>query len=281
MEKKKSKKNAKSTKILSFNQDKQKQIVVIGSILVLIVLAVILVVINQNNQEEKPKEDPNQQEESPSKGETIAMPDYYSFMGYLNLNSLPDEYFGYFYTKDKIKVNDIPNQIKIYLAIRKIISEQTEKYAKPTETLTIPASEVETALEELFGTKINYKHESLEGNTCSYSAFKYNKSEKAYIQEPAECIESGRGTILSEIVSTEEGNDKVVVTEKIAFITFQYNIESKKIVYSIFKDVAGKQLVGTASSYGIQENKDDLDAYKYTFERDKSRYVLSSIERVK
>jgi len=278
MEEKKSKKNKVN---LSISKDKQKQIIIIGSILVLIVLVVILIVVNQNNNSEKPNDDPNVEETPSNNDNPLTMPDYYSIMGYLTPNTLPKEYFAYFYTKDSIKANDIPNQIKIYMAIRNIISEQTEKYAKPTETITIPQSEVETELKELFGSKIDYKHESLVGNTCNYSAFKYNKAEKAYVQEPSECPSSGPGTIFSEIISIEESNDKIEVTEKIAFITFQYDIQNKKIVYSIFKDVKGKDLVGTSSTYSITDYKGKLDTYKYTFKRDKTSYILSSVERVK
>ena len=91
------------------------------------------------------------------------------------------------------------------VAIRKVITDKKIDITK--SEIKINASDVEKALKLLFGNNVKYKHESLTGNSCSYSNFKYDKSTKEYVQKSSECIESRTGSIINEIID-----------EKISFV---------------------------------------------------------------
>ena len=205
--------------------------------------------------------------------------DYLSTITYLNLNTLPDDYYGYFYKDDKVIVKNMNNKIKLYMAIRKVITDKQIDITK--EEIKVKASDVEKALKLLFGNNVEYKHESLTGNTCSYTNFKYSNSDKIYIQKSDKCIEPRTGSIINEIINITEEKDKLIVTEKMAYIETSYNFDSKQVLYNIYKDINKTEKVTTVNSYSITSCKNLLNSYKYTFKKDKNNYYLESVELVK
>lgn len=271
MKKKNVKVNDKKTKNIKI-KDKNKLIIYVVVATLLIISVGTLVITNK----EKRGEWVTLEEEN--KKEVLTGTDYYSIMNYQKLNTLPDEYYGYFYKNNKVEAKDIDNKVKLYMAIRKVAEEQ--KLGDIEKEIKIKESDIAKAIKEIFGNKIEYKNESLNGNACSYTNFKYDKKSKTYIQEPGDCTDDSTDTILDEVISTTEENNIVKVQEKVGFVETSYNLETKKLSYNIYKDVDKKEKVATVDSYSIDSCKDSLNTYQYTFKKDNNHYYLESIEMI-
>lgn len=252
----------------------KKVIIYIVAAIILMILVGFLVITNKEKRGEWVT-----LEEDNSQDEILESNDYYSIINYLKLNTLPDEYYGYFYTEDNLKQRDIKNNIKIYMAIRKVIADKG--LSNIDEEIKINESDVTKSLKEIFGNIVEYSHESLSGNTCSYTNFTYDKDSKTYIQKPSECIEPRTDTILYEIVDTKEEDGVVIIQEKVGFIENSYNLETKKLVYNIYKDVDKLEKIATVDNYSIDSCKELLYTYKYTFKKDNNNYYLESIDVIK
>ena len=172
------------------------------AILVLIVVVGVLVITNKGKREEWVTLEENN-------NQVVDSSDYLSVISYLSLNSLPDNYYGYFYKNDRITVKNIDNKVKIYMAIRKVITDKKIDVSK--SEMRINANDVEKALKLLFGSDVEYKHESLTGNSCSYTNFKYSKSDRVYIQKNDKCVEPRNGSIINEVIDVTSEKDKLIV----------------------------------------------------------------------
>lgn len=268
--KKKVNKKKKSTII------KNKKVILL--IIAFIILAIIVgvLVIKNNEEHNEPNETP-----STESNDLATTPDYYSIINYLKLNGLPDEYFGYLYQNEKISQTEIDNQVKIYMAIRKVLTEaKTTDYTKKIE---IKESEVTSALKQLFGQNVTFKHESLTGNTCSYTKFEYDEDKKLYIQNPEDLDDCNysNDTILSKITEEKTLADSIEIYEKVAYVVNSYNFETKQAIYNIYTDMTKQTKIASANEYSIDNYLEQLNTYKYTFEKDNNNYYLKSVELVK
>lgn len=203
---------------------------------------------------------------------------YTNIISYLQLNTLPDEYYGYFYKKEEVTTDTIPNNIKIYMAIRKIITANKLK-----NNIEIKASDVEDALVSIFGTNVKYNHQSITGNNNSYTTFKYDKG--IYKEDKTKCDDICNNprtdSIISNIVKVDNTDNSTIVYEQVAFVSTGYDPDTKKITYYIYKDIDKKELVSKEDSYSIDNCKDKLNTYKYTFKKDKDNYYFERVELVK
>lgn len=255
-------------------------------ILVYIVMATILVIvvgslvtINKNNRKDKEIDKDNNENVNTENIEISESYNYHSIINYFKLNNLPAEYYGYFYQKGQIDYSDIENDVKIYMAIRKVITD--ENMVDVTKKIEIQSSSIDKAIKSIFGENVKYKNESLNGESCSYSNFKYNKSSKTYIQEPSECLENRTDSMIYEFIDTNEDDNQLIIQEKIAFVEISYNLEMNKIVYNIYKDIWKKEKVATVDNYSIDSCRDLLNTYQYTFKKNNNNYNLQKIELVK
>lgn len=253
-------------------KDKNKVTIYIVLAILLIIVVGTLVIVNKEKRgdlvtlEEENNED------------VLTGIDYYSIINYQKLNTLPDEYYGYFYKTKKVETKDIDNTVKLYMAIRKVVADQ--KLGNIEKEIQIKESDVAKAIKEIFGDKVEYKHESLNGNACSYTNFQYDKNSKMYIQKPDDCTETRTDTILDEMISTVEENDIVKVQEKVGFVETSYNLETKKLSYNIYKDIEKKEKVATVDNYSIDSCKELLNTYQYTLKKDNNHYYLESVEMI-
>lgn len=257
---------------MRIKDNKKIVIYIVIAILLIIVVGALIIVNKEKNEEWTTLEEDNSQVED------LEGIDYYSIMNYLKLNTLPDEYYGYFYKINNIETKDIDNKVKLYMAIRKVVADQ--KLGDIEKEIQIKESDIAKALKEIFGDKVEYKNESLSGNTCSYTDFKYDKASKMYVQKPSDCIETRTDTVLDEITSTTEVNNTVKVQEKVGFIETSYNLETKKLAYNIYKDIEKKEKVATVDNYSIDSCKELLNTYQYTFKKDNNHYYLESVEMI-
>ena len=208
--------------------------------------------------------------------------DPYSFVYSLNLGTLPEEYFGYFFKRDSVNVNDLENKVKIFLAIRKLIAEDEEKYADEEKEIHISAELVEKALKIIFGRDVSYTHESLGGNSCTFTGFNYDADKKEYIQKPSDNCTN----IQNLIVYTEQGNVTVVdnifeIPITAVFVETVVHPESTDISYNYYQDINKQTLLTTNSQYNIGEIKDKLQSYKFQFNIVDGIHQFSVFERTK
>ena len=252
-----------------------------GLLVILIIVLVIMFFVSQDKKEHnETTPEPTVQPTDPAEVKT---PDYYTVINYLNLNTLPEEYYGYFFKNDELKATDIDNNIKIYMAIRKIVADDPTTYLNTDKKLEIKASDVEQALTTLFGKDVKYEYTSLSGNACSYTEFKYDKENNLYTQTPSDCDELARNTIYTELENTNEDDDKIVIREKVAFINFDYNLEEKKTYYYVYRDLEATDLIATVDNYGIDSCRDNVPTYQFTFLKNKENgtYYFDKVELVK
>ena len=281
MKKETKKETKKKRKKKSVDNIKWIRIGLCGLLLIIVIVLIIMFFVDQDKKEtDTPTPEPTVQPTDPAEVKT---PDYYTVINYLNLNTLPKEYYGYFFKNDELSVNDMDNQIKVYMAIRKIVADNPTAYLNTDKKLEINASDVEKALTTLFGKEVKYEHTSLSGNACSYTDFKYDKENNLYTQMPSDCPDAARNTIYTELVSTNEDEDKIVISEKVAIINFDYNLEEKKTYYYVYRDLEATDLIATAENYGIDSCRDNVPTYQFTFLKDKESgtYYFDKVELVK
>ena len=247
-----------------------KKTIIIGFAIILLLVFGYLVIINKDSTKKEKNEPTNDKVELVNFDETV--------INYVKLNSLPEEYFGYFYKKDKYNMSDIDNNIKIYMAIRKVLSNQDD--VNPSKKIEIKEEDVTKELKTIFGNNVTYKHESLNGNNCSYTNFKYDKSKKIYVQEKGECDQSETATIIYENIDRNETDTNLIIKERMAYVQTSYDLENKKVVYHIYKDINKTEKVATVDNYSIASCKDLLNTYQYTFKKENKNYYLEKIEKV-
>ncbi|MDD6223729.1 MAG: hypothetical protein PUB18_01865, partial [bacterium] len=180
----------------------------------------------------------------------------------------------------KTEIASLDNQLKLYMAIRQVISENadTQKYSDGSKKIEIPAAEVEQEWKELFkDSKI--KHESLKGDSCSYSAFIYDKKTKTYIQEPnPDHCTSRNEAIIAVVNDTVVNGNTIEIYENFGYVESNYNLETASISYNIYKDMAKTEKVATTTEFGITPYLEQLSTYKYTFEKNGNTYSFVKVE---
>jgi len=243
-------------------------------ILILIIGGILLRIKSTKKQDSK--NSTQQQEEQKEKSKI----DSYMLISSLNITGLPSNYFGYFFQKQGYSKEEIDNQIKIYMAIQKIISEKKETYKDVSKTLHIDEEEIKSAVIDIFGQDSQFKNESLIGNSCSYSGFQYDKKKKQYIQEPGECAEDETMSILMEQVGIENTEEEQNLTVRIAFVDFNYHMEEQQIEYLYYKDKDKTTLIGTSNQYSLEEFREQLDQYKFTWINKNEQYIFDKVVRV-
>ena len=221
---------------------------------------------------------PKNHKDSEEKTNTKKEVDLYTLISSLNITSLPSEYFGYFFTKDSYNREEISHQVKIYMAIRKIMAEDPDTYIDSTKKLTISEKVVEKAMKELFGENVELKHESLGGNSCSYSSFKYDKNQKEYIQMPGECEDEKTTSILMEQESFVNTEEKKEFTVRVAFVDFSYDRNTNQINYQYYKDVNKTSSVGVSEKYDLEPFKGLVNRYRFTFLKQENHYIFDKVE---
>ena len=252
---------------------KKMKIVFVILCILLFVFGSYLLIKNLNNRDRN-KSSNHLEEKTKPKKET----DFYTLISSLNITGLPSEYFGYFFTKDSYQVQEITNQIKIYMAIRKIMAEDSATYQDPSKELSISLKQVEQSVKELFGKDEKIKHESLVGNSCSHSSFKYNKDKQKYIQKPGECEDEKTMSILMEQESAVHTDEKKEFTVWVAFVDFSYDQDSGRMSYQYYKDVNKTYPIGESEKYELELFKESVNRYRFSFTKEDSHYIFDKVE---
>ena len=205
-----------------------------------------------------------------------------------------DDYFGYFFKKDKTLVSDIPNSYKALIAIMSMYDDKNyvKEYDIPNEVggMEVKASDVENKVKEIFG-NVSFKNETTPAYACwGASKFTYNEADGYYRSTEGcglECNENEMVT--TTIVKAETVNDKTLNI----YVKPEFKIEENacgddSFVYQnylkkVYSDINMTNLVASLK-YTEQYDKsytNKLDTYKFSFEKDGSNYYFKSVEKVK
>lgn len=284
------KKNKENVKTASKVLVKKRRMILICSILVILLLCIGLYFIfltpNKNNSNNSNKGQTDYNTDS-SKIVRITNTngtefDPYNLIYSLNLNTLPEEYFGYFFQGNSVNANELENKVKIFLAIRKLIAEDEEKYGDETKEIYISAEVVEKSLEMIFGKDISYTHESLGGNSCTFTGFSYDNDKKEYVQKPSDDCKMGQDLMIyteqSEISATDQ---TLEVPMNIVFVETLINPESTDISYNYYQDINKQTLLTTNNQYNVDAIRNQLQNYKFVFNIVDGIHQFSAVERVK
>lgn len=268
------KKNKKKNNI---NLDK-KRIFWLALVLVAIITIIIILALPKNNGNNN-KMDPNPTSPTQEQDQQqMTMPDYYTIINYLNLTELPDEYFGYFYKKDSYTSSEISNKVKVYMGIRKVIANNPSNYEDTSKKQEISSKDVEKSVKEIFGKDTKITHESLGGNSTSYSGFKYNNNK--YTQTESKETVSQDLTILSQLKEQVVTEEKAEITVSVIYVGVGYDTEQKKVIYSYYNDQNKEKLVTTSDVYSISGLEDKVSNYKFTFVKTDGKYVFEKVEKI-
>lgn len=263
----------KKSKKKKQNLDEMRiKVILIAVILLISFLSVVTIL---NDKKENPTNKPSSKEEV--KKTTL---DYDLFMNYLSLDNLPKEYFAYFFQEDAVSKENLPNALKIYLAIREVMADDPEKYADDSDTITISQKDVEKKLQFLFGDSVEYEHTSLSGNSCSYSNFQYDAKKEKYIQEPGDCENAADTKILTLIEDQKTSEDQVEILIKVAFVDVTYDSNTNEIQYHYYADKEKTKPVAELSKYDLHEVIDRVDTYRFQFTKENDRFVFASVQKV-
>jgi lipoprotein len=186
-----------------------------------------------------------------------------------------EDLFGYFYTQDKITLDTISNQAKLFLSIRSLYGSTWDKGVG--NVIEVPKADVENAFELLFGSKATYQDEDLKGSACNFAGFKYDSSKQVYTQDAQGCGGTAVPKYETKVISATKYSDKFEFTEKVAYVAYD-NGEEK-----VYKSKDDKTALGNGVGDNITAYYDKLDSYKWTFyyDNDKGHYYFYSVEKVK
>lgn len=130
---------------------------------------------------------------------------------------------------------------------------------------------------KIFGPYLEYK-EIKESTMCPTLSFNQNKKEYTF---RGKCQNTTDISRYNKIIDVKEQEDTIVVTEQVGYY-FSGWLENN--VFKTYTDAINKtNSIGTISeSTEVQINnlKDDLSQYQYTFKRAEDQYYFYSIERI-
>jgi hypothetical protein len=201
-----------------------------------------------------------------------------------------NESYGYFYKKDSYTVDEISNQVKLYLAIYSLKNDSWDN-VDITEKIELNEADVELAFKKLFGSTATYQNESLTGDGCAYNGFKYDENQKKYSQNGLGCGGIYLSKYITKVISAKKYNYRLEITEKVAYVSDGQDV-CDFYVYKTMEDAAsndnklGNYVINDYNNYEadlISNYSDQLYSYKYTFKYDSENdnYYFYSVEKVK
>lgn len=199
-------------------------------------------------------------------------------MNYMNDYFIGEDLFGYFYQKDKYTVDDVKDEVKIFLAIRSLYQPSWDNVGID-EFIEVSEDDVKKSFENLFGISVSFKNKDVGGSPCGYAGFKYDESKKIYTQIGNGCGGIGKPTYKTKIVSAKKYKDRIEFVEKVAYLTIGEDVSKG---YKVYKSSDKQTELGPITDNVIEDYLESLDSYKYTFKYDSKndKYYFYSVEKV-
>jgi hypothetical protein len=196
---------------------------------------------------------------------------YIKNYGYLldnvNTNLNADQVSAYYLYSADHKVNEIKSSYLLNLAYKQV----PEKNIKTnTVNVTVSASDLKAAYQELFGTLDSYKDTNF---TYDCLNFVYNKDKDKYVAENTECTTSNKQILESITEMYEEDNKMYIITSA----TIYDKNESSFYTFDNLYD----PVLSNVTNKNFEENLKKLNKYQYIFKKADEVYYLDSITKLK
>lgn len=194
-------------------------------------------------------------------------------------------FMGYFYEMPGATVNSIPDEVKIYMGL----SLENPKKHVNGDFLSILKTTVRKNVEKIFGRDIKYQDKSLgSDNLCYLSLATFNNKKNRYeVQNYDKCNSSYESFYGAKLIDAQRYSNRIELTEKVYY--GEYEEENNQMLLNIYKQ-ADKEIKNNLivtldidkkeEDTIIQDYKDMLNSYKYTFYLEKGNYYLNSVERI-
>lgn len=168
--------------------------------------------------------------------------------------------------------NDMLSSIIYYYALNNGYLKQSNN------TYTISEDNVKKIYLKIFGSNLEYKVIK-ENTTCP--TLTYDSNKKIYTYN-TDCGTNTDITKYNKIIDVDEDDDALKVTEEVAYYTSELE---KDNVFITYQDAINKtNSIGTISEsteVQIQNLKDYISKYRYTFKKENDKYYLYSVERTR
>lgn len=277
---------------------------VIGILIVLLLCSVGLIVylyidksnsvVNDENVEQKEEVVENKIEELDVNDELVQ--NLYKKIDVFTTNMYKD-YFGYIF-KDRLIYSDIPNDVKLYVAMQNLLNSMNEDYSELENAgineYYIDSLMIEKNVRDVFG-NVDFEHESF-GGMCSTAknmkGYTYDKNKlRYYVNFNCGCSFSCPFIKTKLIKSIKNNND----IELYQLMFYRENGTENNEPYDyIYKNIDSEKVDsiklefdpdrGFALDYDkiFEQYKDKLDTYKYTFKynEEDNKYYFYSVERM-
>lgn len=191
----------------------------------------------------------------------------------IDFGSMPD-LFGYFYSKDKITINDIPNSTIVKLAIADYYTDDYTGISTPTEG-ALSILDVKVNVQKAFGTNIKYTDESVD---VLCSRFVLNPANNVYDVQLGGCGGVGIPNYKYKVVKATETDETLTIYEKVGYVE-AYSKSDGSLGSKIYTNADKTNPVGDYEGE-IDQFLDKLDSYKWTFKKEGSNYIFKSVEKV-
>ena len=189
--------------------------------------------------------------------------------------------YGYYYSKDIIKYEDLSNVLKSFLALHSYDYKNSSMY-EDKECYEVDLDRLKNTYGKIFKGNDDFKFEYLE-----------DKNPRIEVNDNIACISDNTSNDYTLVVDTyfdglmnEDDNKKFVIREKVAFITmddkkiyYYSDYDMKNLVYSMDKSSVDTSFIGDADmvSNVLVKYKDKFNSYNYTFVSDGEHYTFESI----
>ena len=209
-----------------------------------------------------------------------------------NTNRFGD-WFGMYYQKDKITIDSLENQFKLYLAARTFNKEKPDEGSNAA-TIVVSQAEMNTAMKKIFGPDIRYTDESINVDKTLLAEGTYNKEKKEYTlvfdHTWGDAFFDGYPVYISKRTSQAKDDDKIEITEKAFYYEEFLKEKTEDHFYIKTYRISPKTFIKTMdkktnAAYDEEYFKvlgDYIDSYKYTFKKaNDGEYYFYSVENLK
>lgn len=217
-------------------------------------------------------------EDKKESGKTVTVTDEMEKL--LDSVSIPiySSYESYYYTNDKITVDDMDNQVKLLIGVNNYLSNKNDG-----EFLTsMTKDKMKKELEKIFGQNVNYTDENISAGACYGFTSTYDNGIYTF--------NGGCGGLFipyyeKQITKAIEYDDKLELFVQAIYVNYdtdEYDGNNDSTFKYVLFDADKKTKIDTISGDNqpnVSNYKDQLSTYKFTFNKDNNNYYFYSVEK--
>ena len=134
-------------------------------------------------------------------------------------------YLGYFYNNRIYDINDISDEIKVFMAIQYLKNNTWNEF----DNIVLNEIDVSSAINHIFG-EITYNNVSIYDDNCIYGDFTYDDKTKTYNHYKSECSIPDYPKYITKVTSAIKFDNRIEITEKALYQTIIEDNNNKYII---------------------------------------------------